>query len=302
MPAERPGDNYYEHQFGDRIRGISKGGSPPKPERSGNGKGVKTAGGIGGFIVMVIVIGALRGWNSSRSYNNYNNYTTPPQVQFQPPPAIQWQPPPAMPVGPLDFNQPEIQINDQEALRRLLEQNQRAPDPAKPVKPPAAQEPEAKGSPLLTPEDVAHLPSFCFRLHKKGTTTDLTPDRRVFDRLDADGGKLLAEIAANTNEEPAPQKRDEMLEALNRILDAPDFFDANYFRDVEIADDLKARLAEWTEQEAKTLPQARRINRALFEASFPKQIVPRSAQPLSDEKRRDYAAGARFEEAWLRRR
>src|SRR4051812_46482768 len=54
--------NYYEDQFGDRIRGICKAGSAPKPPRRDSGSaGGSSKGRSGlGFLVLVVVIGLFR--------------------------------------------------------------------------------------------------------------------------------------------------------------------------------------------------------------------------------------------------
>src|SRR5947209_17166154 len=87
MSAPRPGDNYYEDQFGDRIRNISKGGTKPPAPPSGSGGG-KAKGGLGVVvIIIIIVVKAIAGWNSSSPRTHYN-YTPPPQIQVNP--QVNW--------------------------------------------------------------------------------------------------------------------------------------------------------------------------------------------------------------------
>jgi hypothetical protein len=295
MAIERGGGrNYYEDQFGDRIRNIGSGGSAQPPSRpDGPGGGSKFAGGIGVFLLLVLVVGGMRSWNTSSRYSTYD----PPQIQI---PQV-----PQMPPFMLDHgDDAQRQVNEE--LRRLLNEQKlldRLPpvggDEAKPGVGPGAQN-EAMRSPLLTPEDVPYLPALCYLLYKEGHHTELTPARRVFDRLDDDARKLLREIAAHANREPAPEKRDEVLEALNKVLDDPDFYDPKNFRDVDL-DDLRDRLAQWTQPgKVRTLREAREINRELLEAAFPIQIVARDDQPLTDELRKQAVADAREELGVLR--
>ena len=299
MAIERGGRNYYEDQFGDRIRNIGSGGSAQPPSRpDGPGGGSRFAGGIGVFLLLVLVLGAMRSWNTSSHYSTYD----PPQIQV---PQIQVPQVPQMPPFMLDQGDDD-QRKLNEELRRLINEQKlldRLPPPAgdeaKPGVGPGAPN-EAKGSPLLTPEDVPCLPALCYLLHKEGHHTELTPARRVFDRLDDDARKLLREIAAHANREPAPEKRDEVLEALNKVLDDPDFYDPKYFRDVDL-DDLRDRLARWTlPGKERTAREAREINRELLEAAFPTQLIAREDQPLADELRKQAVADARDELGVLR--
>ncbi len=113
--------------------------------------------------------------------------------------------------------------------------------------------------------------------------------------------KLLRRIAINAEQEPDDDDRDILLESLNAILSDPEFFDANYFRDLKLDKRLRARLTEWSKnQKLWTVAEARRINRMLLDAAFPAQIIPRSKQPLSVENRRKAVEAARKELAELR--
>jgi hypothetical protein len=91
MSADHPGRNYYEDQFGERIRAIGRGGSPPPStgdRSSGSGTGAKTAGGVGGVILMVLVFGGLRAWRATTTPTPSYNYP-PPRIQIpQQPPNV----------------------------------------------------------------------------------------------------------------------------------------------------------------------------------------------------------------------
>ena len=150
MSSERKG-NYYDDQFDDRIRDISKGGSSPPPSRpapTNSGGGGKTAGGVGGVIIMVAVLGGMRACNSATRTSNYNY--TPPKVQFQPPPPIQFQPPPQFqfqPPPPIDFQPPppidlERLNREQEELNRIIRELQRQQVPPVPREDPVPRPPE----------------------------------------------------------------------------------------------------------------------------------------------------------------
>jgi hypothetical protein len=277
--ASNRGGNHYEEQFGDRIRAIGRGGSSA-PAGPSQPSGLKAAGVIIGLIALVAVISsAVRPRTSSVDVSSQMK-----QLKVFP------APPPAFQVNPGDDE-------EMAQLRRAL-WNLNAG--ALPVDPQPPGEAKAQRSPLLTPEDVAYLPALCYLLHKEGHHTERTPARRVFDRLDADARKLLREIAVHANREPAPEKRDEILEALNKVLDDPDFYDPQYFRDVDL-DHLQKRLADWTlPGKVRTQQDAREINRSLLEAAFPDQIIAGEDQPLEDEARRQAVAEAKDELTVLR--
>jgi hypothetical protein len=124
MPAERPGENYYEHQFGERIRNIQKSGArPPSTSGSGSGTRGKTAGGAGIVIAIIIVVRAIIGWNSHSSSHDTYKYTPPRQTQFQQPPPVQWQPPPAALPADQRFQPGRDDVLDDEQIRVLIQQN-----------------------------------------------------------------------------------------------------------------------------------------------------------------------------------
>ncbi len=82
MDSENPNPprKYYEEQFGDRIRAISKGGDAPKPASTGSGGSDGNSGkGFGsvGVVILLVIVGVLRGLSSSGSRN-----ATPPRVEM----------------------------------------------------------------------------------------------------------------------------------------------------------------------------------------------------------------------------
>jgi hypothetical protein len=117
VPIGPGAQNYYERQFGDRVRNIRKGsgpqyGGPSRASRSGPSRPsgcLDGAGRIFGGIVVVIVLTLVRAGCRSDSSSRYN-YQPPtfPKIQFeQVPPDIRWKdgfnPPP--PVFPQDRNE-----------------------------------------------------------------------------------------------------------------------------------------------------------------------------------------------------
>jgi hypothetical protein len=56
--------NYYQQQFGDRVRSVVKNGATPPASRGPSGSGGK-GGGIAVFLVVVIILAVLRGASSS---------------------------------------------------------------------------------------------------------------------------------------------------------------------------------------------------------------------------------------------
>ncbi len=116
MADNNPGGprNYYEEQFGDRIRDIVKGGQTPPPPSGSSGPSTGSGGGIGrsaGFVVLFLVIGVLRAVFSS------NHRHTPPPP---PPPRIQF---PAFDQPGMD---PDVAARLEELRQRLEKDKQRA--------------------------------------------------------------------------------------------------------------------------------------------------------------------------------
>ena len=277
MSADRRDGNYYDDQFSDRIRNIRQGSSSSsRPGSSDSGGGSKVAGGIGGLVVMAIVLGGVRSCNTSSRTNDYSYNYNPPRIQM--PPPIDWNPPP-----PIDWQpQPPIAFQPQPFV---------IPPPIDPPLRP------------LEPLDVVYLPALCYLLDQEGRHTVDTPARRVFDCLDPDARLLLREIARNTNQQPDAVKRDEIFEALNKVLDDQNFYHAGSFSSVKLDPELRERLRKWTRRGAvKTVASARQLNRQLLDAAFPRQILPRAAQPIPEEQEREAVARAKEELAEVRRK
>ena len=69
--------NYYQEQFGDRVRSIVKGGTTPPPAtNSSGGRGA----GLAGILVVALAFGVLRGITSSSS--SHPPRIKPPPVRF----------------------------------------------------------------------------------------------------------------------------------------------------------------------------------------------------------------------------
>jgi len=108
--------NYYEDQFGDRIRNIAKGGgtSPPRPPAGNSEPSTGSGSGFGrgaGFLIVFVVIGLLRAVLSS------NHRHTPP---VQPPPRIQ------IPEFQAPVMDPELGARWEEFRLRIQENKDRA--------------------------------------------------------------------------------------------------------------------------------------------------------------------------------
>ena len=265
---ERSG-NYYENQFGNRIRDFGKGGSstPPAGKKPDAGGGGKLGARGGGWLAVVVIIGVVRLVSSlSSSSSRSNNSIPPPLPQIQPMPQFVLNPPPAFP--------------------------------------PAFDAQLPKDAPALTAEDVAYLPALCYRLHMEGRRADRTPARRIYDRLDEGARTLLREIALNADVEPAHEQYVVMLEAINELLDDIDFYDARYFP--EPVKDAGTRLLLLSRPKPGmplTDVQIRGLNRALMTAAFPRQIIARKQQVMLDGQRRlATEQDAKIELAELRRK
>ena len=131
----------------------------------------------------------------------------------------------------------------------------------------------------------------------------MTPARLIYERLDDDARKLLREIALHADEEPAIERRAEMLEAFNEVLDGVDFYDEQCFRDLIRKDvEIQLLLLERKRPGVEITPAAaRRLNRALISAAFPRQISARKQLMIAaDKQRRATEADAKNELAELR--
>lgn len=108
--------NYYEDQFGERIRNIVKGGQTPPPPPSSGSSGPATGSGSGfgrgaGFLIVFLVLGVLRAVLSS------SHRHTPPPL---PPPRIQF---PEFQAPAMD---PELAGRLEELHRRIRENKEKA--------------------------------------------------------------------------------------------------------------------------------------------------------------------------------
>jgi hypothetical protein len=115
MASNNPGtpENYYEEQFGDRIRNIAKGGGSTAPppryvSEPSNGPGSRNGlgRGLGGASILIfVVLGLLRAVTSSSH-------------RHSPPP-----PPPRPIVVPQVQLPPNVdQLHNQEEINRILQQ------------------------------------------------------------------------------------------------------------------------------------------------------------------------------------
>jgi sec-independent protein translocase protein TatC len=97
-----------------------------------------------------------------------------------------------------------------------------------------------------------------------------TPARRLWQRLDATGREAATKLAASTAEAPSPEQATALVEAVNRALADRELYDAAYFGETPIPDDLKALLAAKDKSEPDEL---RRSNWLLLHAALPDYFV-----------------------------
>ncbi len=289
MSEDERSGSYYENQFGDRIRAIGRGGPPPRvqlyrPSTPTPAGGLKIAGGVGGLILIILIFGGLRAWRTSPSY-----YVTP-----------------ALPILPLQVPQPNPWLLPDGNGNEIFAQDPFNPNRPFQIVPGGLQVewPDVDEAPLLLlPESIGDLPALCYLLHMEGKHTEFTPARCVFERLDEASRKLLREIATEPDNELAPAKRDEMLNALNNVFSKEDFYDARYFEGLDLDEEFCNRLTKWTQPGGiKSFSEARLINRTLMEAALPHQIVPRADQPLKGAAQRAFVDNARQELKSLRKK
>jgi hypothetical protein len=156
VPLGEGAQRYYEQQFGDRIRKVSKGDNRPR----GGGSVGWGKGGCGTLFMIAIVIRIIAAFfRSSGSNTNTYRYTPPPP----PPPVV--------------FQQPQL---GQELF-------QPQPDPLAQFK--------ENLSPLLTANDVPLLQGLCYRIYQESRQPKPTPGGHLLKLLDPAMRDLLGKAA-----------------------------------------------------------------------------------------------------------
>ena len=267
VPLGEGSRRYYEQQFGDRIRKVSKGGGAGSGSGGSNWNGRAGVGIAVGVILVIlrIVLALSRSSSSTPSYT----YTPPPQVKFD----EDWQ-------KKLDkrFGNPE-KDNEEKRINALLQQILEA-KPADNPQPGLPQEPAQPGENGLRDEEVPLPQGLCYRIHQESLRAIPTPGRRICQLLDDDARALITKAAKGKALDE--DEKDELLESLNDLLGRKDLYEADASRNVtQVA------------PQAANMPIAL-YNRQLLEKSYPKQIVPvRERALLNAPARRRWLDGAR---------
>jgi hypothetical protein len=174
-----------------------------------------------------------------------------------------YEPPPPMP--PVLF-QPHGQ-DDFARAQKPMEDARRGPFHAGRVARPAADDPS-----FLTEDEVPLLTGLCYRIHRESLQKQETPGKQVCRLLDHRALPLLRRAADGAALDA--DQRDELLEALNGVIDNRKFDSAEAFGVEKVP--LEVDRLRWRRAQGADLPDTdvRRANRALLEAAYPAQIVP----------------------------
>jgi hypothetical protein len=234
----------------------------------GGGSGRGWGGGVGVAIAIVFVLSRFLSRMSSPHY--------------EPPPAM----PPVLlqPRGQDDFARIQKQMED--ALPKAMNVRD-------------FPGPDADDPSFLTEDEVPLLTGLCYRIHRESLQKQETPGKQVCRLLDDKALPLLRHAASGVAF--VADQRDELLEALNGVIDNPKLDAAEPFRAVKVPLEvvlLRQRRAQGN------LPDAdvRRLNRALLEATYPAQIVPaRFKGKLNPQTREGLRLNARNDLAEARR-
>jgi hypothetical protein len=248
LPSGEGAPDYYERQFGDRIRQIRKGGARPPRDGGGGSSGGRIATGV----IIAILFGVFRAAGCGR-----------PTRQTYPPPAV-----------------PRVQVPNrlwQEALERV-DANR-----LQPVLPPVILDPEVVAF-QLDDEDVPLPEGLCYRIYQESRQAGPSPGNAVWNLLDESGRGLVRRAAIGG----ALNAGDENLlfTALNgQILASRRLYDPAAFAGVlRPGDENVRRLTGGLPLADRDLVRA---NRALLEAAYPAQIIPTGQAEQMGEKDRD---------------
>ncbi len=270
LPSGEGSPDYYEQQFGARIRSIRKGGAPSGGVSSGgvpSGGGSRWNGGAAVGIGVGVLLAILRIANST-------SHRTP-VPRFDPPPVI------------------NPHLDDLDRLNKQFQDLRFQQFPLPDAQPLVLPDVLADDPNLLTQEEVPLWAGLCYRIEQESRQPRETPGKHLCALLDNDAWDLVRRAAAG--EHLNGKEREELLDALNEVLANRRFYDAASFREVRPPLDAGVRaflqgrgLGNLEEKEL------RQTNRALLEAAYPQQIIPvRLKDNLDAATRRDWAARAR---------
>jgi hypothetical protein len=256
LPSGEGSPGYYERQFGDRVRSVRKGGG------SGGGGNSRWNGGAAAGIVVAIVLAILRIAGSSSRHTPTPHFETPA------------------------FNPHAADDFDLDRIQKQIQDLQFQPIPDVPLVMPDAPADDAN---LLTEEEVALWTGLCYRIEQERQQPQATPGKHICSLLDREALPLLRRAAAGAELNAA--ERNQLLDALNELIDVPEFYHAASFADIPGVADLRLRNRNDDGNKPNII---RRFNRALLEASYPRQIIPvRLKDNLDDDTRRAWKERAR---------
>jgi hypothetical protein len=244
LPSGEGAPDYYDRLFGDRIRRIRKGTPPPAPRVTGGGN----AGRGIGIIVAVLVLGFFRILSSDRSFR----HSSP------------------------DFTAPRFQVPDRQRLEQMapvIPEPRPIPFPAQPAWP-------LQDDRVLSKEDVPLVEGLCYRIYQESRQAAPRPGHRIWALLDAQGRELVRRGASGVWLDPPEQ--DCLFAALNAVLARASLYDRKAFQSVRVPlnDANVHRLVTGVPLAGQELALA---NRALLEAAYPAQILPRLDVPGWDD-------------------
>ncbi|HEY7425420.1 MAG TPA: hypothetical protein VH682_14410 [Gemmataceae bacterium] len=258
---------YYEQQFGDRIRKVSKGGG--SPGRGGSNWNGRAGAGIGltvgiAFVVLRIFLALARTGSHSPSYT----YTPPTQPKFNVDLPKQFHD------NPKDVPPPDPFARDLALLLQPVDQ---------------------VGDPFFTDQDVPFPQGLCYRIQQESQQQHLTPGQRIWKLATPDQRQLIAKTASG--QKLSDKEQGDLRETWNAILHNADFYDDDSF--VLIGREVATLLVAQAMRD-NAEPRDPLFNRLLLEKCYPQQIIPLHKRhqlngPTRAERRR--AAQADFEAA-----
>jgi hypothetical protein len=169
-----------------------------------------------------------------------------------------------------------------------------------PMVPVPANDPPANDPHRLHKDDVPLLAGLCYRIDRESRQRGPAPGKKICEVLDRPGRDLLRRAADGAD---LGGQADDLLEALNEVLDSSNLYDAAAFAGFWMP--AEAGILQFGGAAAKDLPPGvlLRANRALLEAAYPQQILPaRLPRPLTERDRMVYDLAAHADLAEARRK
>jgi hypothetical protein len=244
LPSGEGSPGYYERQFGERVRSIRKGGAP-----AGGGGGSRWNGGAAVGILVAIILAVLRIASSSSHHT--------PVPRFEPP----------------AFN-PHA-LDDLDRIQKQIQDLQFQPVPIPDV-PLVVPDVPADDPNLLTQDEVPLWAGLCYRIDQESKQPQATPGKRICSLMEHDQAEALALLRrAAAGDDLNANERDDLLDALNEVLDNPKLYDEDSFRNTKVP--LAAMMhANLRAQGLQNLDEKElhKDNRSLLEAAYPMQIIP----------------------------